>query len=187
MLYRLAKFVLWAGGWRAVGTLPDLPKFVVIGAPHTSNWDWFWMLPFAIVFRTEVVWMVKHTVYRWPFKSILRRIGAIPIDRRSSHNVVEQAIQAFENNERLVMLLTPEGTRKRLPYWKSGFYHIARGANVPIVLGFLDYKRKVGGVGPTMMPTGDIEADMKVIRDFYAGITAKHPEKTSDINVTLKG
>jgi hypothetical protein len=97
---------------------------------------------------------------------------------------VEQAVQAFDRSERLILLITPEGTRKKVKTWKTGFYYIARGANVPIVLAYADYRRKVAGIGPVVMPSGDIEADMQIIRDFYAGIPGKHPDQAGDIRVS---
>ena len=117
--------------------------------------------------------MGKAALFRWPFGAACRWLGGIPIDRSGSHQVVEQAIQAFKERDDLTMVIPPEGTRKKVSYWKTGFYHIARGANVPVVLGFLDYRRKVGGIGPTLYPTGRIEEDMQVIKTFYATVTGK--------------
>jgi len=159
--------------------LPEVPQCVMIAAPHTSNWDLPIMLFFAFAFRTKLFFMVKDAVFRWPFGPLFRWLGGIPIDRTKRNGIVEQSIQAFRENEQLTMVVPPSGTRSKVEYWKTGFYHIARGANVPIALGFLDYGRKVGGVGPTIVPTGDIEEDMKEIRAFYADITAKYPEKSS--------
>ena len=102
----------------------------------------------------------------------------MPIDRSKSYNIVAQSIQQFNENEKLILTIAPSGTRKRVKTWKTGFYNIANGANVPILLGFLDYRRKVGGFGPMLYPTGDIESDMKTIRKFYAGVTGKYPEKS---------
>jgi 1-acyl-sn-glycerol-3-phosphate acyltransferase len=160
------------------GQMPDIPKCVMIAAPHTSNWDMVIMLFFAFAFSTKLYFMIKDAVFRWPFGPFFRWLGGIPIDRTKPNGVVGQSIEAFQNNERLVMVVPPSGTRARVMYWKTGFYHIAKGAGVPIVLGFLDYGRKRGGVGPTIMPTGDIESDMNEIRAFYSGITAKYPEKS---------
>ena len=183
MLHWLAKTILGAFGWRTEGVLPAASKYVIVGAPHTSNWDFVLMLALALVFRIKVSWMGKHTLFRWPLGALLKRLGGIPIDRTARHNVVEQAVQAFHNSESLILLITPEGTRKKVPYWKTGFYYIAQAANVPIVLAFADYKRKVGGVGPTIVPSGDIEADMRIIRDFYADIVGKYPDQAGDIQV----
>ncbi len=171
-------------GWRVEGALPDIEKFVIIAAPHTSNWDFPFTLALTFALRMKIYWMGKIALFRWPFGGICRWLGGIPIDRSRSHNMVEQAIQAFEEREKLIMVIPPEGTRKKVSHWKTGFYHIAQGANVPIVLGFLDYRRKVGGIGPAFYPTGRIEDDIREIKMFYATITGKRQDLFG--NVALK-
>ena len=178
-LRRTASLFLRIFGWRTEGKMPDVPKCVMIAAPHTSNWDLPVMLFVPFAFQTKLYFMLKDATFRWPFGGFFRWLGGIPIDRTKSSGVVEQTIQTFRDNEQLVMVVPPSGTRSKVMYWKTGFYHIASGAGVPIVLGFLDYGRKVGGVGPAVDATGDIEADMKTIRAFYANITAKYPEKAT--------
>jgi len=164
-------------GWRKEGSLPDIPQYVIIVAPHTSNWDFPIGLAMAFSLRIRGYWLGKDGLFRWPFHGFFRWLGGIPIDRSRSSDVVAQMVQVFKERARLTMVVAPEGTRKKVTYWKSGFYHIARGADVPIVLAFLDYLRKAGGIGPVFSPTGDIEADMEYIRAFYATMTGKHPEK----------
>jgi len=164
-------------GWRREGSLPDIPKYVIIVAPHTSNWDFPIGLAMAFVLKLRGYWLEKDSIFRWPFHGFFRWLGGIPIDRSRSSDVVAQMVQVFNERAKLTMVMAPEGTRKKVTYWKSGFYHIARGADVPIVLAFLDYLRKAGGIGPVFNPTGDIEADMEYIRTFYATVTGKHPEK----------
>lgn len=164
-------------GWRKEGSLPHIPKYVIILAPHTSNWDLPIGLAIAFALKLKGYWLGKDDLFRWPFHGFFRWLGGIPIDRSKSSDIVVQMVQVFKERANLTMILTPEGTRKKVTYWKSGFYHIARCANVPIVLAFLDYLRKAGGVGPVFYPTGDIEADMEYIRAFYATVTGKHPEK----------
>jgi len=166
-------------GWRVEGQLPDQPRYVIIAAPHTSNWDMPITLFMAFALRVNCYWMGKDSLFRWPFGGIMRWLGGMPIDRTKANNVVEQSVQAFAGQEHLVMVIPPEGTRKQVSYWKTGFYHIAHGAQVPIVLGYIDYKRKAGGIGPIIWPSGDIEADMRVIQGFYAGVSGKYPEKSS--------
>ena len=185
------KFMAWLGllflktmGWRVEGKIPNIKKFVIIAAPHTSNWDFPITLAVAFALRMKIYWMGKAAMFRWPFAATLRWLGGIPIDRSQSHNVVEQSIQAFQKLERLIMVVPPEGTRKKVSYWKTGFYHIAKGANVPIVLGFLDYKRKAGGIGPTFYPTGRLEEDLQKIQAFYATITGKRQSEFG--NAALK-
>jgi 1-acyl-sn-glycerol-3-phosphate acyltransferase len=170
-------------GWRMEGEVPGFPKYVLIAAPHTSNWDLAVMLTLAFNFRTRISWMGKDALFRWPFGGLCRWLGGIPIDRSRSHNVVEQSVALFREKEAFVLVVPPEGTRKKVRYWKTGFYYIARDAGVPILLGFIDYGRKKGGFGPVVMPTGDIEADMKTIQSFYAGITGKNPEQTDRADV----
>lgn len=174
----LSIILLYLSGWRVEGRLPDHPKFVLIAAPHTSNWDFPIMLFIAFAFKAKLYWMGKAELFRRPFNGLFKWLGGIPIVRSRSNNVVSQSIRQFNENDRLILTVPPSGTRKRVLYWKSGFYHIAHGAGVPIALGFLDYRLKVGGIGPVVEPTGDIGADMEIIKAFYADITGKHPEKT---------
>ena len=169
---------LWINGWRTQGALPAAPKMVMIAAPHTSNWDLPYMLFTAFVLRAKLYWMGKEAIFRWPFRGLFKWLGGIPIDRSTSNNVVDQSIAHFAKNDRLILTVPPAGTRKRVLNWKTGFYHIANGAGVPIVMGFLDYKKKIGGIGPVLQPTGDIEADMNAIRTFYQDISGKYPLKS---------
>jgi 1-acyl-sn-glycerol-3-phosphate acyltransferase len=170
--------VLKITGWRAHGRLPATTKFVLVGAPHTSNWDLPYALFIIFVLRGKIYWLGKESLFRRPLKGFFKWLGGIPIDRSKSKNVVAQSIQQFHQNEKLILTIAPEGTRSRVKKWKTGFYHIAKGANVPIVLGFLDYRRKTGGIGPVIYPTGNVDADMETIRAFYDGITGKFPEKS---------
>lgn len=165
-------------GWRTHGRLPATPKFVLVGAPHTSNWDLPYALFIIFVLRGKIYWLGKESLFRRPHRRFFKWLGGIPIDRSKSKNVVAQSIQQFNQNKTMILTIAPEGTRSRVKKWKTGFYHIAKGANVPIALGFLDYRRKLGGIGPFIYPTGNIEADMKTIRAFYDGITGKFPEKS---------
>ena len=170
--------VLKITGWRTHGRLPATPKFVIVGAPHTSNWDLPYGLFIIFVLRGKIYWLGKESLFRRPFKGFFKWLGGMPIDRSKSKNVVAQSIQQFNQNKTMILTIAPEGTRSRVKKWKTGFYHIAKGANVPIVLGFLDYRRKAGGIGPVIYPTGNIDADMETIRAFYDGISGKFPEKS---------
>ena len=187
LMYYISLFLLKITGWRKVGRLPDSPKYVVIAAPHTSNWDLFYTIVIASAFRMKVNWMGKDAIFQPPFRGICQWLGGIPVDRSRSNNVVEQSVQLFKARKQLALVVSPEGTRKKVYYWKTGFYHIAYGAGVPIALGFLDYRRKVGGFGPTFMPTGDIEADMVACKAFYAGVTGKYADLTSQESICTKG
>ena len=180
-MQRLARALFSAAGWRTEGSLPASRRFVLIAAPHTSNWDAVIMLFAARIFGIELSWFVKDTWFTFPMGGLMRALGGVPIDRSAPHGVVEQAIDRFAVTSDLALAVPPEGTRGRAPHWKSGFYHIARGAGVPIVLGYIDYARKVAGLGPAFMPTGDMDADFAYFRDFYSKIAAKHPDKVGPI------
>lgn len=162
-------------GWRLEGQFPNLPKYVMIAAPHTSNWDFPVTLGICFAAHAKVYWMGKHTLFWGPFGPVMRWLGGIPVDRTQKNSLVEQLVQVYARSERLVVIIPPEGTRAAVSQWKTGFYHIAMGAKVPIILGFLDFKRKVGGFGPVFHPTGQIEADFASMRAFYADKTGKNP------------
>ncbi len=170
-----ARFVLSLMGWRTEGLLPLIPKFVLVGAPHTSNWDLPFTMLMAFAFRARIHWMGKTSIFRRPFRGFFQWLGGIPVNRSRSTDLVAQSIQEFKREKHLILTIAPAGTRKRVGQWKSGFYHIARGADVPIALGFLDYRRKVGGIGPLIYPSGNFDADMETIRTFYNSVTGKHP------------
>jgi len=177
----VARAFLRVIGWRTTGRAPDHPRFVLIAAPHTSAWDLPMFLACAYAMGVRVHWTGKHTIFRFPFGALFRALGGVPIDRRANHNVVEQMVREFEKRERFVLAIQPEGTRKRMPYWKSGFYFIARGAGVPIAMTYLDYERKEGGFGPLLFPSSDVDADVRAIHSFYADKKGKHPERFGNI------
>ncbi|MFN2165689.1 MAG: lysophospholipid acyltransferase family protein [Anaerolineae bacterium] len=185
-LQRVSHWLLTAFGWRLEGQVPDLPKMVVIAAPHTSNWDFPLMLAAVFALRSKVRWMAKSSAFPWPFHGIMRWLGGIPIDRSQATGVVARAVQSFGDREQLLLVIPPEGTRSRVRHWKTGFYHIACGAGVPLLMTYMDYGRKAVGVGPLMRPTGDIDADMEVIRDFYSTIQGKHHERWDGATVMTR-
>ena len=173
----LGKGILALMGWTFKGTLPNLPKCVVIAAPHTSNWDFVLGIAVVLALGLDAHWIGKDTIFRPPLGILMRFLGGMPVDRRTRQGVVTQMIDAFERREQFVLGMAPEGTRKRVDRWRTGFYHMACGARVPIVLGYFDYAHKVVGIGHHMMPTGDLEADMSQIRAFYADIVPKKPDQ----------
>lgn len=175
MIGFVCRALLRLTGWRLEGAPPAASKYVVIAAPHTSNWDLVLMLAMAGAYGLRISWMGKDAIFRPPFGSLMRRLGGIPVRRDAAHNVVEQMVEAFASADRLVLAIPAEGTRSRAAHWKSGFYHIACGAGVPIAPSFLDYRRKVGGFGPAIVPTGDIPSDMDLLRSVYAGVAGKRP------------
>lgn len=179
VFYWLALLLLKITGWKLYGKTPDIKKYVSIAAPHTSNWDFFYGLIMTIAFKQNLYWMGKKTIFRFPFGFIMKWFGGIPVDRGRPNNLVEEAIEQFEKNEQLIIAIPPEGTRYKVRYWKTGFYYIALGAKVPILMSFLDYEKKIAGHGPLIMPTGDIENDMKIINDFYKDIQGRYADNQS--------
>ncbi len=165
-------FLRW-NGWEPEGQSPTARKFVLIAAPHTSNWDLAYLLALSVRFDVKVHWMGKHSLFRGPMGWTMRRLGGIPIRRHLRENVVQQMVRQFEERDELCLTVPSEGTRGFVPYWKSGFYHIAVGAKVPIVPAFLDFGKKRAGFGPAIMPTGDVHVDMDTIRAFYEPMDAK--------------
>ena len=176
-----ARAFLASMGWRSVYLPARQKKYFAIAAPHTSNWDFPLFISIALTLDIKSYWMGKDSLFRKPYGWFFKWLGGIPIDRSKSTNTVAQFIQYFKENKELVLVNAPEGTRKRVQKWKSGFYHIASGAKVPIALAFLDYKKKIGGVGTMFQPTGDFDTDIIEIKEFYAGVTPKYPEKYSKL------
>jgi 1-acyl-sn-glycerol-3-phosphate acyltransferase len=172
----IARGFLNLTGWKPEGELPHTPKWVLIAAPHTSNWDVAYLLALAEVFEVRISFMMKHTVFRGPLDPMFRALGGIPIRRDRRNNLVKDMVEEFARRDRFALVVPAEATRARVEYWKSGFYHIAREAGVPIVMGYLDFARRRGGFGPALYPTGRVSEDMDVIRAFYADKTGRHPE-----------
>lgn len=175
-LYALGWCVLRAAGWRVQVRLPDAPRYMLILAPHTSNWDFVFGMAAVLLIQVRVNFIGKHTLFRGPQGWLFRALGGRPVDRSAPGGVVQQTIDTFRRHERMIIALAPEGTRARREHWKRGFYHIATGAQVPIAVAYLDYARREIGIGPIFMPTGDWATDMQPVFDFYRGITAKRPE-----------
>ena len=165
-------------GWQVEGSLPaEARKCVLIAAPHTSNWDLPYTLMVAFVLNLNIYWMGKHSLFAFPFGPVMRWLGGIAVDRSRSTNLVSASAMALKAADGPVQLVVPpEGTRGRTTHWKTGFYYIALEAGVPIVLAYMDYARKVSGLGPVFVPTGDVDADMAEIKRFYAGIKGRRPQ-----------
>lgn len=164
----LARRSLELAGWAFEGPVPEEKKYVCLAAPHTSNWDGLLLVTLLASIGLTMEWMIKDSWVKSPLGPVIKRLGGIGINRTKASNVVDQMIQRFAERESLVLGIPPEGTRSRAEYWKSGFYHIACGAKVPVVPGYLDYARKRAGLGPARMMTGDPRVDMDGIRAFYA-------------------
>jgi 1-acyl-sn-glycerol-3-phosphate acyltransferase len=165
--------------WKAIGPLPSQNKYIIIVAPHTSNWDVFYGVILAFTLKLDARFLAKKELFHWPFAPIIRWLGGIATDRSSHSNIVDKIINIFNENEKFVLALAPEGTRHKVEYWKSGFYHIASGANIPILLAFIDFGTKTGGAGPLLYPSGDIKKDMVTIRNFYLEKKGKNDDQTS--------
>jgi 1-acyl-sn-glycerol-3-phosphate acyltransferase len=171
----LARLFLAATGWRAEGARPDARHYVLIAAPHTSNWDFPYLLAFAEHFDMRISWLGKASLFRAPFGALMRRLGGIAIERGRSERRVEEIARLFDRQDELGLVVPAEATRSRSEYWRSGFYHIALTAGVPIVMSYLDYARKRGGIGPAFVPTGDVARDMDRVRAFYADKQGRYP------------
>lgn len=164
-------------GWRLDDSVKPEGKCVLIAAPHTSNWDFPFALLVCFALRLDVYWMGKSSLFPPIIGGLMKWLGGIPVNRKQSNNLVEGTIQAFKKAEHLIVIVPPEGTRGKVTRWKTGFYYIAHGAGVPLCLGYLDFKEKMGGIGKLFYPTGDIEKDMTEIRQFYSGKTGKNKQQ----------
>jgi 1-acyl-sn-glycerol-3-phosphate acyltransferase len=184
MLKTISKFALRLLGWSLEGKLPELAKYVLIGAPHTSNWDSVFGFLGAGAIGLRFNWIAKQSVFPGPLSPLLKIFGGIPVDRNVRSSVINRMIELFKNRDKFVLGIMPEGTRSKTEFWKTGFYYIATGANLPIAFAFMDYgKKRVGIADLILHPTGNIESDMKIIRKFYKDIKGKHPERQGKIEV----
>lgn len=167
----------WAlSRYRLVSEPPPDGSAVLIGAPHTSNWDFAFMLAITWRYGFAPLWLGKHTLFKKPFGGVMRALGGIPVNRDNPGRLVDEVVQRAQGNERFFLVVTPEGTRHRTRLWKSGFYRIARDADLPVVLGYVDSATKTAGLGPTVHLTGDVTADMDQFRAFYADKRGINPE-----------
>jgi 1-acyl-sn-glycerol-3-phosphate acyltransferase len=176
VLRTISSAFLHLAGWRAIGKRIENQRFVLIAAPHTSNWDFPLMLMVALKLELKLHWMGKSSLFMFPFGGIMRWLGGIAIDRSQHHGVVDQVVQQYKDNPQMVVLVPPEGTRSKVKAWKTGFYHIANNAGVPILMGYLDVAKKEAGLADFFYPTGMIEQDISEIRMFYRDKRGIKPE-----------
>ncbi|WP_088311393.1 lysophospholipid acyltransferase family protein [Novosphingobium sp. B 225] len=179
LLSRLVKRVLlwlyrWKG-WALQGEEHIPPRCVILGAPHTSNWDFVFFLGAVTQLGVEPAFMGKHTLFKWPLKRFMFDMGGVPVNRSKGGNYVDALVSEFKRRSKLALVIAPEGTRSGGTGWRSGFYHIAHGAGVPIVLAWVNQATMQGGVGPAIMPTGDYRADLARIAAFYRSVLPGHP------------
>lgn len=179
VLRAASRWFLKLNGWTIEGHLPpQAAKSVLIAAPHTSNWDLPYTLMAGFVLNLNLYWMGKASLFAPPFGPVMRWLGGIAVDRSKSNNLVAASAQALVEADGPVQLVVPpEGTRGKTRHWKTGFYFIALEAKVPIVLAYMDYRRKAAGLGPLFVPTGDVERDMEEIKRFYAGVTGRNADQ----------
>jgi 1-acyl-sn-glycerol-3-phosphate acyltransferase len=179
----LASQILKLVGWTAVYEPPDVSKYIIVAAPHTSNWDLPLGLTYAIASGLRFKWLGKDEVFRFPFGGIFRLLGGVPVNRRESTNFVDQVAERFAAEDELVIAITPAGTRSNATYWKTGFYYIAIASEVPIAMAFLDYSTQSVGYDTTIWPSGDIEADIKLFQDYYRDKIGKYPDRQREIRI----
>jgi 1-acyl-sn-glycerol-3-phosphate acyltransferase len=168
VLYRLR-------GWHIDGVPPEVKKFILVGAPHTSNWDFAVFLGATDELGIRASFLGKHSLFRWPMRRFMLDMGGIPVDRAKRSNYVEQVVDEFARRDRLALVIAPEGTRHSDGHWRSGFYHIAMGAGVPIVPAWIDRRTRKAAIGPPIQPTGDYASDLKLIADFYRAAQPDNP------------
>lgn len=179
LLSRLVKgAMLWLyrwKGWALEGETTIPQRCVIVGAPHTSNWDFVFFLGATHKLGIDPAFMGKHTLFKWPMRRFMFDMGGVPVNRTKGGNYVEALVAEFKRRSKLALVVAPEGTRSRTKGWRSGFYHIAYGAGVPIVPAWVDNATMRGGIGPALMPTGDYRADLAKLAAFYRSVMPRHP------------
>jgi len=183
MRQKFARWLLGMLGWRIEGQRPDHRKCVLIAAPHTSNWDFPLMLAFAAAFDMKICWMGKHGLFYPPMGWIMAAVGGIPVLRDRGLRLSDAMVAELQARDDLILVVPAEGSRSRGEYWRSGFYHIARQAGVPVVPSYLDFAQKRGGFGPALEVTSDVSADMQKLRSFYAGMEGLYPGQFSPVRL----
>lgn len=168
------KILEWAG-WGIEGDIPNIPKMVAVGAPHTSNWDLILTILYTYALGIDLSWMGKHTLFKPPFGWLFRKLGGIPVDRRAPRGTVGQMVDVLNQRESLILAIMPEGTRSKVREWRSGFYYIALEAGVPLAMVGLDFSQKRVVLGGPFWPTGDFDSDLPRFKSFYADFRGHNP------------
>ena len=178
MIKSLASFIYHLLGWKAEGEVPsDIKKYIILAAPHTSNWDFFYGRLFFLMKGMPLKFFIKQEWYFFPFNYIFKALGGVPVNRAKNQNLTDEIAAVFNRYEELAIMIPPEGTRSYNPDWKKGFYYISQKANVPIILGYIDFENKIGGLGPVFHITDDVEKDIASMKDFYRKIKGKFPDQ----------
>ena len=169
LLKRFGRWYLDRSGWTVVNPYPSFARSVMIVAPHSTNWDFIVGISTSWVIDLKPTFVAKHTLFRWPLGPVMRWLGGIPINRSKSIGFVEKTAAMVDEIGRIALVITPEGTRKNVDRWRTGFYHIARAADLPIIPAYIDWGERRVGFGDPFWPTGNLEADIELLRDFYSG------------------
>lgn len=177
VLRQISNLIMFLAGWRIEGKLPDLKKYILIGAPHTSSWDFVLFLGIIFRLRINASYMGKAELFRFPFGWFFYYCGGVPVDRKKSTGLVEQMIEACNKTDQFILTIAPEGTRHYVSEWKSGFHRIAKGAGIPIVMAKVDGQNKIVHVGEVFHPTENMDEDMKLIQELFKGIVGINPRK----------
>lgn len=180
MKKKLIRLILSLTGWKMGGPPPNEPRFVMIGFPHTSNWDILLLWSYAIYYDMPLRFLAKKSVFWFPLGLIMRALGGVPVDRSKSNNLVEAMAEVVNRHSRIAVTVPPEGTRKKVPHLKSGFYHLALMCKIPIVPSYIDGQRRTFGTGPAIFMSGDVKEDMEHFRTFYGDMKGIYPQLTSE-------
>lgn len=173
----ICKFILKIWGWKVENEFSEFDKCVIVGAPHTSNYDFVLSMIYFLSFGIKISFFMKKEWFKFPVAKLFKFLGGIPVDRQKKSNLIDEITDLYKNSKKLFLMLSPESTRKKVSHWKRGFYYIAKASNVPIVLAYIDYKYKTMGIGPVFYASDDVEADMRKTKQFYKTINPKFPEK----------
>lgn len=173
----IGRVLLRLMGWRIVGSPPNTPKMMIVAAPHTSNWDGFLLLLAMLAAGLDLRWVGKHTLFKGPWGGLLRWAGGVSVNRAKAKDFVGSVVQTYAERDSLALVIAPEGTRKRTARWKSGFHRIAVEAKVPIVCGYMDYRKKEAGFGPGLTPSENFSDYIVQLRAFLEDCTPRHPHK----------
>jgi len=178
LIYAFFKWFYKFRGWTLGDNVPpEMKKCVMIVAPHTSGWDFVYGAGAKLLLNLDAKYLAKQELFRWPLKRMFERLGGVPVNRTMHRGLVEAMIEYLNTHDRAIVVIPAEGTRKRVTKWKTGFYHVAMGAGVPVALAYIDYGKKRAGIGPSFIPSGDLKKDLEIISNFYKNVKARDPQK----------